>query len=183
MPHERTSIREAVVAQLVAGSTVAAARVYGSRLKPVTEAELPAILVYTDSETVDPASAISSPRWLKRTLELTVEGLARVAEDLQTTLDDLALEIETAMDSDLEFGETAFSSALASSEIGMKVDGNQPIGMVRLVYNVVYETDLRVAARDSAMDDLSTVDIRYSLENEQDDEDDQAHDTIEDLET
>lgn len=181
MPHERTAIRDAVVAQLIAGSTSAGARVYGSRLKPLVEAELPAVLVYTDSESVDPASANSSPRWLRRTVELTVEGVVRVAEGLQTELDDLALEIETAMDSDLEFGQTAFSSTLAGTEVGMKMDGNQPMGMVRLVYNVVYETDLRVAEQDAELEDLETADIRYSLENGQD-EDDQAHDTVEGLE-
>lgn len=177
--HERQAIRDAAVA-LLTGETAAGARVYKTRIEPVLGADLPAISVYTDSETVAPSSGLTAPQELTRTVELAVEGwvTAATTDALDDALDDLCLEIETAMDQDLNLDETAYSSLLASTESAWKLDGRVPIGAVRMVWTVVYHTDLRVAAPE---DDLSTLDIHYDLNNEQDTED-QANDSIEDLE-
>jgi hypothetical protein len=177
MAHERTEIREAVVAQLIAASTAAGSRVYETRLAPIRTAELPAISVYVDSETVRPDSMSSAPRELKRTAELAIEAWARADADVDDVLDALALEIETAMDSDVNLDETAFNSVLSSTEVKISMDGDRPMGVVRLVYAVVYHTDQRVDAPD---DDFDKADVKFSLENEQD-EADQANDSLEDI--
>lgn len=186
MSHERQQIREAIKTQLIGAlpgptyATAAGARVYESRLAPIPTAQLPAISVYTADETVDPASYDTAPRELKRTVNVSIVGwVSTVANGaIEDALDALALQIETAMDSDLNLSTTAFTSGLLSTEIGISNDGNRPMGAVSLTYSIVYYTDIRVSA---PVDELDTVDVRHSLDGAQDDEDDQAHDLEEEI--
>lgn len=174
--HERRAIREAIRTQLT-GETAAGARVFETRQAPLRTDELPAIAIYTEDESVDPASGSTAPRELRRTVNIAIEAWARAAADVDDVLDELALEIETAMDSDLEFGGTAYHSVLLSTEVGLKLDGDRPMGAIRLVYAVTYHTDLRVGEPEDLFD---KAEITYNLENAQH-EDDQAHDTLEDI--
>ena len=168
MAHERQDIRDAVIALLKGTApdyaTAAEARVFPSRMAPLRTVELPAISVYTDNETVDPASGNSAPRELKRTVELVIEAWVRATSDVEDALDDFALEIETALDADTEFNDTAYSSSLDSTEIGLKLDGDKPMGCVRLKYSVTYHTDLRVTAPG---DNFDSADVHYDLAGEQ----------------
>ena len=180
MAHERQSLREAIVLQLMGPSnnrTAAGARIFETRQAPIKTAQLPAISVYVDSESVSEDSDKSAPRELKRVAIIAVEGWVWASDSVDDSLDDLALEIETAMDIDLNFGETAFDSVLQSSDFGIKLDGERPMGAVRLEYKVTYHTDLRVA---EAADDFATADVQYSLAGDQAALD-QAHDSIEDI--
>ncbi len=174
--HERKQLRDAIVAQLIAAATSAGSRVFATRLAPVPEAQLPAISVYTDDETVDPASANTAPRELKRTVLVRVDCWVAGAP-LDDGLDAIALEVETAMDGDCEFDQTAFSSIMTGTEFGMKMEGSRPMGVVSLTYSCVYNTFLRV---DDPTDDFDTADIRFSLEGEQAALD-QANDLLEDI--
>jgi hypothetical protein len=175
MAHERTELRDAVQAQLIAASTSAGSRVTKSRLAPLPQSELPALSVYTEDEVS--TGKDTAPRELTRTVTLAVEGWAVATADIDDALDALALEIEEAMDSDLNFGGTAADSVLVGTEFGLKMDGNRPMGAVRLSYAVTYFTGLR---NDELDDDLGTVGVNYSLGGAQA-EDDQAQDIIEDL--
>lgn len=161
--HERQAIREAVVAQLVGVApvfrTAARDRVTKSRMAPI-RGELPAINVYTDGEEIDANSKNSAPRELMRTMTVTIEAWAKYAENVDDALDDLALEIETAMDLDLNLANTAFDSVLERTEIGIKLDGDRPMGCVHLEYAVTFHTDLRVAAPTDIFD---TATVRYDL--------------------
>lgn len=162
--HERQAIREAVVAQLVgvapAFRTSARDRVTKSRMAPMRGGELPAINVYTDGEETDANSKNSAPRELMRTMTVTIEAWAKYAENVDDALDDLALEIETAMDGDLNLANTAFDSVLERTEIGIKLDGDRPMGCVHLEYAVTFHTDLRVAAPTDLFD---TATVRHDL--------------------
>lgn len=166
MAHERRDIRVAIVAAL-SGETDAGVRVYASRLAPVRAAELPTILVYTNEEQTDPASAASCPRSLKRTVQVSVEGYLKAVDDIDDAFDALALQIETAMDADLNFGGAAFDSYLAGTELGGKVEGNVPMGVVRLDYVVTYYSDLRVAVQDAALENFDTLNIHHDLGSDQ----------------
>ncbi len=188
MSHERQDIRDAIIEQLIgtapfpAGyATAAQDRVTASRMLPNKTAQLPAISVYTDSESVDPASKLTAPRELKRTVTVAVDAWATATADIENTFDDLALEIETAMDSDLEFDETAHSSILVSTEIGLKMDGDRPMGCLHMEFAVTYHTDLRIAEEHEARDDFDTLGSQVSLGGTQDDEDDRAQDLVEDI--
>ena len=91
MSHERQQIRDAVVAQLKGTAptyrTAAGARVFKTRMVPIRTAELPALNVYVDSETVDTKS--SAPVELTRTVVVAVEGWVSASDDVDDALDDL----------------------------------------------------------------------------------------------
>src|SRR6266540_3539367 len=115
--HQRKLIREAVRAQL-AGKTSAEDRVFKSRILPYGDLDLPAIAVYTRTEPVDEASRSTAPRELTRNLQLVVEGAVKLSEDVDDAIDDLAAEIESAVDADETFGVAAVDdSFLASTDI------------------------------------------------------------------
>jgi hypothetical protein len=155
-------------------ATSAGPRVLATRNAPV-RSDLPALSVYTDTEIVSETSVSSSPRELARTLTLVVEGWVSASdtngESLDNALDAVALEIETALDQDLNLLGTAFTSVLTSTEFGVKVDGNRPMGCVHLEFAVVYHSDLRVSAPTDA---FSSVDVHYNLGGQA--TADQAHD-------
>ncbi len=176
MAHERQEIRDAVVAQLM-GETAAETRVLSSRRAPVQMEQLPAIGVYTIVETIDPASKKSTPRELKRIVTVAIQAwvMALSVSALADALDDIALEIETAMDSSVSLDGYAFDSVGPETEIGIELDGAKPIGCVTLTYEATYHTGLRVTEPEDIFD---SVDLHTSLNGEQDDEDDQANDLI-----
>ena len=162
MAHQRKIIREAVAAQLV-GKTGAAARVFETRLVPYRRLELPALAVYTKSESVDPASADTSPRELRRNLQLVVEGAVKLGEDVDDALDQLALEVERAMDADRYFGGAAGESVLTSTDTGISEEGDRPIGILILTYAVTYRTDSPAAADLEPLPDFTTADVKTDL--------------------
>lgn len=173
--HERQAIRDAVVAALT-GETAAGARVEASRFEPAQTDELPMVCVYTLEESVEGSSANTAPRELTRTLRVAVDAYAGVPAngDIDTSLDDLALEIETAMDADLNFSGNAAESLLSSTEVMIDMTGERPFGCAHLVYEMTYRTYQRIPAPGDAFD---SVDVHYSLSGDQA-ADDQANDVI-----
>lgn len=162
--HERKAIRDAVIAQLTGApgtwATAAGPRVTSSRMAPQRLAELPAVSVYTGEEAIDPKSAGTAPRELTRRLVLVVEGWVKASDPIDDVLDALALELETAMDADQFLGNTCGFSILDSTSMGIKVDGDRPLGCVHLEYAVTYRSDLRKAV---ATDKFNTAATEISL--------------------
>lgn len=152
MAHPRTLVRRAVIARLT-NATTAGARVQGTRVEPLKKTLLPAISVETFKEPVDPDSADTEPRELLRMLSVEVIGwvaLNGVApNDVCDVIDDLAEQIEAAMDADRYLGGAAADSVLEDTEIEIRDDGNDPlIGVVVLTYSVTYRTTSGATATD-----------------------------------
>lgn len=134
--HLRRQIREAAAA-LVTGLTTTGARVYQSRIYPLQDAELPGLLVYTKDETSERVT-VHRPSIFQRNVELVVEGYAKALSDLDDTLDGIAQQVEVAIAGDPGFSGKAKTTTLRSTEVEMQDGAEKPIGMVRLVYDVVY---------------------------------------------
>lgn len=149
--HQRKLIRHAVTAALV-GSTAAGARVQATRVEPRRPSEIPAIGVYTATEETDPDDVSTAPRELLRQLKLDVVGwvLDSSAVPVDDAMDDLAEQIEIAMELDPYFGSTVSESILVATDMQVIAeDGNDPmIGVVRLTYSVTYRTSPVVGALD-----------------------------------
>lgn len=144
--HQRQTIREAVVAQLV-NKTDAAERVFATRQVPWQRTELPGISVYALEEEVDAGASLLPPfgsgeaRILSRNLQLAVVAIVSLTEKVDDALDAIALEIETAIDAAPSFGVAAVKdSVLAATEIEIVEEATRPVGVVRLTYNVEYHT-------------------------------------------
>lgn len=178
--HERQAIRDAVVAAL-RNETAAGDRVYKSRQEPIRSTELPAINVFSVDDTTDEESSSSAPRDLFRTNTLQVVGWVSAASPTsgpETFVDDrmdgLALEIETALDADVTFDDTASDSYVTATEFAESAAGERPMGAVVLTLSVKYRTGLRVPA---PSEPLNTIDARTSINGAQD-EADQLHDRV-----
>lgn len=177
MAHERKLIRAAIVAKLAAKVASVATRVTKTRLEPVRTAELPCINVYTtDVETVSEDSATSSPRELTRTARIAIDCWAKADANVDDVVDDLAEEVEAAMDDDVFFvlgnAVTIEDVILSSTEIGLSNQGERPMGVAHLEYAVTYRTGIR---RPAPTDKFNQADTRISIDGAQA-PDDQTHD-------
>jgi len=137
MPHVRTQIRNAVAAALT-GLTTTGPRVHPSRVWPLQQTDLPALLVYTTSDQVDyERSTIGRPRKLWRDLELVVEARAASAAGLDDTLDRIETEVIAALNLDITLGGLAKEIEIAGTEIEFDT-AETPIGTNRMTFRLAY---------------------------------------------
>ncbi len=92
--HVRKQIRRKVVDALQ-GLPLTEDRVYQSRLYPLQQGNLPGLLVFTLTEE---SAREESPTDSMRDLALIVQGVAALNDELDDVLDDIALQVETAID-------------------------------------------------------------------------------------
>jgi len=157
--HPRKAIRRKVIAVLKAANTAAGQEVHPNRVIPLTLKRMPAFLIYTLQETIDPESVETGPRELTRLLDLQVDAIVAAVtadEALDDTLDDLALEIEQALHADTSLGGLSDDLYLVDTDVGFDPDGEIPAGRVSLTYRVKYRT-LAIAPDDDLDDDLLRV--------------------------
>jgi len=167
MAHPRQLVRDAFVTALT-GATAAGASVESTRVLRYRRDQLPAVLVYFETETVEADSHNSSPRYLERTVSIVVEGWVQQAAgvEIENALDDLALEIETAIDADPYLGGVIgdLGARLDDTTAEVREEGQQLLGLVALTYLCEYETQLGV----TPADDFDTSETTYNLANEVD---------------
>lgn len=136
--HLRRQIREAV-ATLVTGLATTGSRVHQSRMRPKDDAGLPCLLVHSnDTEQVEPADTDALQQ---RTLPIVIKGIAKEGDTpLDDTLDQIAIEVETALAGNPRLGGLAKRSALRSVDTEFDDSTNKPVGEVLLTYEFTYFT-------------------------------------------
>lgn len=190
MSHPRTEIRDAVAALLIGAVTVddvttyatnAGARVAKTRVAPWRLGELPAIAVYTGSDSVDIKSQQRAPRKLERKCELTVEiaALHTVAVTVEDALDALEVQVLRALGADPTLGDKFSDCILLGSEIEIFEEGKRFVGTLKMQFDVFYEQAVPDSA-DVVLNDLKSVHTNYDLAGSQETAD-QASDIIEGL--
>ena len=137
MTHPRINIRTAVAEHL----KQTFANTYTSRSKPLFDQDLPAVLVYTGTET------IKEERWdtdghgdLIRELELFVEAVDTGKDDLDDKLDTMAEQIENMLDG---WNVPKMRNAVLrfkTTETDMSIDGAKIYGAIRLGFTLTYMT-------------------------------------------
>jgi hypothetical protein len=138
MTHVRKQIRDNVVTT-VTGLTTTTTKVYRSRVYPIASGKLPGLCVYTQSETVESAT-LTRPRTKMRSLDVVIEGYALANSNLDDTLDQISLEVEEAMVTDVTRGGKAKDTELTSVEIEQVGEGETQAGIVRMTFTVTYAT-------------------------------------------
>lgn len=128
MTHVRTQIREEVVA-LVTGLPTTGSKVFQSRMRPQQASSLPCLLVTTNDEQIeiDDFGATQDRR-----LSLVIQGFAAASANLDAQLDQIALEVETAMPN---------IYPLEKIEIEFDDDLETPVGRIAMTYLVTYFTN------------------------------------------
>jgi hypothetical protein len=160
MPHPRQLIRDAVVTALT-GSTAAGSRVYATKWIATRRSEMPEITVSITDEPVDDIGD-SAPREYFRRPSIIVEafvGAVGVA-DIDNTVDDLASEIEAAMDVDRYFGGVLSDSRLSGTEIDVDTEGDRLTARLTLTYVGLYFTYPDAPTLD---DEFTTVEASFDL--------------------
>jgi len=141
MSHVRQQIREYFETQLRSLATTGT-NVFASRVYPIGSASLPALLIYTQNEVIDDSSfgTISARRTQNRTLTVVVEGYVRATAGFDDTLDDICKEVETEVLDDPSLGGLVTNTELASADADYSGEGDQPVGTIRLTFEVQYRT-------------------------------------------
>lgn len=137
--HVRQQIRERI-ATTCTGLTTTGSNVYQSRVYPLETSKLPALVIYTRSETSE-ATVISTNRILERQLELVVEGYVKATSTFDDTIDTIAKEVETAISADTTINGLAKDIYLESTEIEYNAEGEQPLGYISLTFATTYLTN------------------------------------------
>lgn len=136
MSHARTQIRQAVVA-LLNGNTEAGNRVFSSRVHPLDDAKLPALLVYTPQENIGERS-MQRPRTQQRQLQLAVEGYLKARGDIDAEADALALEVEQMIAADPTLAGLVKDISLESTATQLSGEGEKPVAVITLTFAVLY---------------------------------------------
>jgi len=134
--HLRQQIRQAAALIMREQVSLAASRVFESRVYAVDASAGPYVLVYTTTDVIEAAS-LDDPPIQRRLITLVIEAVAQAADDLDDVLDALTLQIEQAMATPT--GRTLNGLAAGSELISLDfemVSGAQPVGVSRITYDV-----------------------------------------------
>ena len=147
MSHVRQQIRDDIVTTLT-GLTTTGSNVFRSRIFPVEETNLPALCIYTKSETSE-YDTIGLPRSVNRVLDVAVEAYVKGVSNYDNTLDTIAVEMEEAIAADITLGGLAKDAQITAFEADFAGDGEQPVAVGRFTVTVEYRTvenDVETAA-------------------------------------
>lgn len=158
MAHQRKLIRKSLVALLASANTAAGTRVQGTRVEPHRRTQLPALSVYTLREPVRETSAGTTPRELTRDLKIEIAGWVAHTEALPVddAMDDLAEQVERAIDASPYLGGVVADIVLESTDMEVIEDDGRSdpmVGIVTLTYSATYYTEPAAGT----VDDLLTV--------------------------
>lgn len=136
MIHARTQIRQAVV-NLLKDQTAAGNRVYESRVYPLDDPKLPALLVFTPQESMGNPT-MQRPRTQARQLQLVIEGYLKARGDIDSDADALALEVEQLIGADPTIGGLVKDAILDVTTTQLSGEGEKPVAIVSLTFMVLY---------------------------------------------
>jgi hypothetical protein len=139
--HVRQQIRETAAATLT-GLPTTGPRVYQSRLRVFSDADLPALRISTNDELVG-ASSVGFPTLLDRQINMVVQAIAKQNDNLDDVLDTMCKEVETALNATVAantMGGIAKHTVLSSIEIDMSGEGDVAVGQANMNFTVTYKT-------------------------------------------
>jgi hypothetical protein len=140
MAHVRKSIRDRFVSTLDSNVTLVSNRVYANRVYPLTDASLPAITVYTGSETSSRYNVGITD--LNRELTVEVDIYVKAISTFDDDVDAIAVQVEEAIASDFTVNSLAKGATLVSTEINFSGEAEQPVGIAKLTFSVRYVTSM-----------------------------------------
>lgn len=135
--HLRTQIRDALTTA-VTGLATTAGRVHKSYTPPLDAADLPCLCIRTDgAEQIDGATVGVSQ---ERALPITVSGYVKAAGDIDATLNQIALEVETALAAVPTLSGKCTRIELSGIDSGIDQSLEKPVGRVDINYRITYFT-------------------------------------------
>jgi len=138
MAHARQAIRDNIVST-VSGLSTTGQRVFRNRVYPMGESKLPGLLVYTESEEIEP-STITPPRTQMRRMNVVIEAYVKAVSNYDETLDTISQQVEEALSADSTRNDLAKDTRILSFESEFSGEGDQPVAVGRMSIEVVYAT-------------------------------------------
>jgi len=160
MSHLRLQIRKHVTTLL--RENIQNVQVFSSRLRALTNENLPAILIYTRSESTEKFA--EAPRELDRNLELLVEIKVEGLYDCDDVVDRFADRVEDLVHQDDSFGALVNDVLLSNTDIEFFNEGAKPFCLARLTFDVQYFTFTNLT---NEPNDLSLVEFDLDSNNDQ----------------
>jgi hypothetical protein len=134
--HVRRQVRDAFIALLSAtAATAAGSRVYGNRVAKVTPALCPLINVRTPGDQASPGS-FNAPALVERVITVDVLGYIAVGSDADDAADELARQIEAAIDAAPGLGLGVGGAYYEGTAVELDDLGPGEVGAIRVRYTV-----------------------------------------------
>jgi len=134
--HIRQAIRERI-AELCTGLDTTGSNVFQSQYYALNVTSLPCVVVWTTDEASEP---LNVARQMQRTLDVVVQGEVKQSENADDVLDDIAAEVEAAINADPKLDGLANRIFLRETSIAQSTEGEDRVGTVRMVWQVEYMT-------------------------------------------
>ena len=140
MAHVRKQIRDKVASILKSNVGLVKRRVYTTRVHPLNDTNLPAISVYTGSETSQRMNLGVTD--VIRQLALEIDVYVRETSKFDDDVDAIAVQVEEAMAGNFTLDSLAKFVVLTSTQIQFDGDADQILGVAKLTYSVEYVTPI-----------------------------------------
>ena len=134
--HIRQQLRERA-GTVLTGLTTTGSNVFETRIYPLENTNLPALVIYTKNETSEPI-VISTNRLMSRELELIVEVYVKQTSNFDDQVDKMCKEVEVAISADTTLNGLAKDCFLQSTEIEYNTEGEQPLSYAVLTFLTNY---------------------------------------------
>ena len=138
MAHVRKQIRDKVASILKSNVGLVKRRVYTTRVHPLNDTNLPAISVYTGSETSQRMNLGVTD--VIRELALEIDVYVRETSKFDDDVDAIAVQVEEAMAGNFTLDGLAKFVVLTSTQIQFDGDADQILGIAKLTYSIRYVT-------------------------------------------
>lgn len=131
----RTDIRIAAKNRLT-GKTIAGETIFTSRARPITEENMPALLVYTGTEQCGRPEEDNDGNVRNRKLSLVIEGAIAATRDadLEQQMEEMAAAVEQAIHDDDTLGSLVVSCKWLTTDLDIVAEGRTLIGAIRVEF-------------------------------------------------
>ena len=130
--HIRQQIRERA-GTVLTGLTTTGSNVFQTRVYPLENTNLPALVIYTKDETSEPI-VVSTNRLMSRELELIIEVYVKQTSNFDDEIDKICKEVEIAISADTTLNGLAKDCYLQSTSIEYNTEGEQPLSYAVLTF-------------------------------------------------
>lgn len=134
--HLRKQIRAAAVTTLTGLSTTST-RVYDSRARLIQNADLPCLRVYCDDEAIENVT-MGPSRERRREMTLVVEGVLKANTNVDDSADQIAKEVEVALDGNNGLGGLVKWIEPKSIAIEFSGEGETIVAVVKMQFQITY---------------------------------------------
>jgi hypothetical protein len=135
--HVAKQLRAAVISA-VTGLVTTGANVFGSRVYPVRDAEIPCLLVYTPDESAEDATLETTS--YQRRIAIRIEALAKATASLEDTLDQIRKEVEIALAAGVLVGGWTVDVEYRGMTSELRDDLEKPVGSADMSFEATLFT-------------------------------------------